>query len=65
MTTKELKSRIQKALDKVPENILEDILSYLEEIQGKPADKVIMSQRLRKILSEDKDLLERLAQWLT
>ncbi len=62
MTTKELKSRIQKALDKVPENILEDILSYLEEIQGKPADKVIMSQRLRKILSEDKDLLERLAQ---
>lgn len=65
MTTKELKSRIQKALDKVPENVLEDILSYLEEIQGKPADKVIMSQRLRKILSEDKDLLEKLAQWLT
>lgn len=62
MTTKELKSRIQKALDNVPENILEDILSYLEEIQGKPADKVIMSQRLRKILSEDKDLLEKLAQ---
>lgn len=62
MTTKELKSRIQKALDKVPENVLEDILSYLEEIQGKPADKVIMSQRLRKILSEDKDLLEKLAQ---
>jgi hypothetical protein len=65
MTTKELKSRIQKALDKVPENILEDILSYLEEIQGKPADKVIMSQRLRKILAEDKDLLEKLAQRLT
>ena len=62
MTTKELKSRIQKALDNVPENILEDILSYLEEIQGKPAGKVIMSQRLRKILSEDKDLLEKLAQ---
>ena len=61
MTTKELKSRIQKALDNVPENILEDILSYLEEIQGKPADKVIMSQRLRKILSEDKDFLEKLA----
>lgn len=62
MTTKQLKSRIKKALDNVPENILEDILSYLEEIQGKPADKVIMSQRLRKILAEDKDLLEKLAQ---
>ena len=62
MTTKELKSRIQKALDKVPVNVLEDILSYLEEFQGKPADKVIISQRLRKILFEDKDLLEKLAQ---
>jgi hypothetical protein len=62
MTTKQIKSRIKKALDKVPENVLEDILSYLEEIQGKSADKVIMSQRLRKILAEDKDLLERLAQ---
>jgi hypothetical protein len=61
MTTKQIKLRIKKVLDNMPENVLEDILTYLEEIQGKSADKVIMSQRLRKIFSEDKDLLEKLA----
>jgi hypothetical protein len=62
MTTKQIKSRIQRALDNVPENVLENILNYLEEIQGKSADKIIMSQQLRKIFSEDKELLEKLAQ---
>ncbi len=62
MTTKQIKSRIWRALDNVPENVLEEILNYLEEIQGKSADKVVMSQRIRKILSEDKELLEKLAQ---
>ncbi|MFS4417912.1 hypothetical protein [Maribacter sp. 2307ULW6-5] len=62
MTTRQIKSRIKKALDNVPENLLEDILNYLEEIQGKSADEVVLSQRLRKILSEDRELLEKLAQ---
>jgi len=62
MTTKQIKSRIKVALDNIPENLLEDILAYLEEIQGKSAERVIMTQRLRKILSEDKELLEKLAQ---
>ena len=62
MTTREIKSRINKVLDTIPENVLEEILSYLEEIQGMSADKIVMSQRLRKILSEDKELLEKLAQ---
>ena len=62
MTTKQIKSRIKIALDNIPENLLEDILAYLEEIQDKSADSVVMSQRLRKILSEDKELLEKLAQ---
>ncbi len=62
MTTRQIKSRINKVLDNIPENVLEEILSYLEEIQGMSADKIVMSQRLRKILSEDKELLEKLAQ---
>ncbi|HMB63894.1 MAG TPA: hypothetical protein VKN36_12520 [Eudoraea sp.] len=62
MTTRQIKSRIKKALDNVPENVLEEILSYLEEIQGKSADNVVMYQRLRKILSEDRELLDKLAQ---
>lgn len=61
MTTKEIKSEIQRTLDNIPENVLQDILDYLKLIQGKSADKIKLSKNLRDILTEDKDLLERLA----
>lgn len=62
MTKQQLKSEIQKVLDNVPETVLKDILNYLKEIEGKAADQVEMSSLLRKILTEDKELLEKLAQ---
>jgi hypothetical protein len=62
MTTKEVKSEIQKVLDKVPDNILQDILDYLKTIQSKSSDSVQLSKNLRQIISEDKALLEKLAQ---
>ena len=61
MTTKELKSEIQKTLDKVPEYILQDILVYLKEIERQPKKGIDMARNLRTILTEDKSLLERLA----
>ena len=61
MTTKELKSEIQKTLDNVPENILQDILVYLKEIESQPKKGMDMARNLRIILTEDKSLLERLA----
>lgn len=61
MTTKEIKSEIQKTLDNIPENVLQDILDYLKLIQGKSADKIELSKNLRDIITEDKELLERLA----
>ena len=61
MTTKELKSEIQKTLDNVPENILQDILVYLKEIERQPKKGIDMARNLRTILIEDKSLLERLA----
>ena len=61
MTTKELKSEIQKTLDNVPENILQDILEYLKEIESQPKKGIDMARNLRIILTEDKSLLERLA----
>ncbi len=61
MTTKEVKSEIQKVLDKVPDNLLQDILDYLKTIQSKSADTVQLSKNLKQIISEDKALLERLA----
>jgi len=62
MTKEQLKVEIQKVLDEVPESALEDILKYLKDVRSKSADQVEMSRNLKKILDEDKDLLDRLAQ---
>jgi|RhiMethySRZTD1v2_1073278.scaffolds.fasta_scaffold1592987_1 hypothetical protein len=61
MTAKDIKYEIQRALDNIPENVLPDILDYLKSIQGKSADKIRLSKNLRDILTEDKELLEKLA----
>ena len=61
MTTKEIKSEIQKALDNIPENALHHILEYLKELEGKTADQIKLAKNLRDILHEDKELLEKLA----
>lgn len=62
MTAKQIKTEIQKLLDSIPEVALEDLLKYLKSIQGKSTDSISLSQNIRKILSEDRELLERLAQ---
>ncbi len=62
MSKTEIKSEIQKVLDSVPENILQDVLDFLKELQDQPADKIRLTNNLRQILSEDKELLEKLAQ---
>lgn len=62
MTTKELKSEINKTLENIPADVLQDILSYLKSIEGKSKSKVSLSINLAAILKEDKELLEKLAQ---
>lgn len=62
MTKMEIKTEIQKVLDSVPEGVLEDVLDFLKELQVQQEDKVRLTSDLRKILSEDRELLERLAQ---
>ena len=62
MTKTQIKSEIQKVLDGVPENVLKDVLDFLKELQNQPADKIKLTNNLRQILSEDKELLEKLAQ---
>jgi len=64
MTKTQIKSEIQKVLNNVPENMLRDILDFLKELQEQPVSKVKLTNNLRKILLEDKELLEKLAQWL-
>ncbi|MBK9320138.1 MAG: hypothetical protein IPN36_11775 [Bacteroidetes bacterium] len=61
MTKTEIKNEIQKVLDNVPENVLQDILVLLKDLQGHPNKLLEVSNSLRKILNEDKELLEKLA----
>jgi len=62
MTSIEIKTEIQKVLDQVPENVLQNVLDFLKELQTKSADDRKFANNLRNILSEDKELLEKLAQ---
>ncbi|MGZ3944210.1 MAG: hypothetical protein ACXVJB_04665, partial [Mucilaginibacter sp.] len=62
MTATQIKSEIQKALDAVPENVLQDVLVFLKELQKYSADDIKLTANLRQILIEDKELLEKLAQ---
>ena len=61
MTTKQIKSEIQMLLDNIPEDALQDLLNYLKEAQKQSKDQAELSSHLRRILSEDKELLEKLA----
>jgi mRNA-degrading endonuclease RelE of RelBE toxin-antitoxin system len=61
MTTKEIKSEIQKSLDKVPETVLQDILDFLKQAENQPTDRLNLAKNLRDIITEDKELLEKLA----
>lgn len=62
MTSIEIKTEIQKVLDQVPESVLEDVLEFLKELRLKSPDQIKLASNLRKILSEDRELLEKLAQ---
>jgi hypothetical protein len=61
MTTKEIKSEIQKSLDNVPESVLHDILNFLKQAENQTPERLNLVKNLRDILTEDKELLERLA----
>lgn len=61
MTAIEIKKEISKALDQIPDNILVDILNLIKEVQTENSSATLTSN-LKKILSEDGDLLNNLAQ---
>jgi glutamyl-tRNA reductase len=61
MTKTEIKMEIQKVLDNVPENLLHDILELLKDLQNESTEQIQITHALRQILSEDKELLDRLA----
>lgn len=62
MTTIQIKKEIVKVLDRVPEKLLQDILDLLKEVESEKAMNNKLASHLKKILSEDSELLDKLAQ---
>jgi mRNA-degrading endonuclease RelE of RelBE toxin-antitoxin system len=61
MTAQDIKSEIQKSLDRVPESVLQNVLDYLKQVENQSEERVKLIKNLKEILSEDKELLARLA----
>ena len=62
MTSTEIKTEIQKVLDHVPEDALQDILLFLKNLEPTSANQLILAHHLQQILKEDQELLKKLAQ---
>lgn len=61
MSKEEIKYEICKVLDHFPDEELGEIFAFLKKLENKPREALITTS-LNKILSEDKELLTRLAQ---
>ena len=62
MSKDDIKSEINQVLDHFSDQALEGLLTFLKQLDSSNTITVLSSNDLQKILSEDKQLLERLAQ---
>jgi len=62
MSKEEIKQEINKTLDQFSEKALQDLLSFLKQFHGQPAISLFSVDHFKRLLTEDKELLERLAQ---
>jgi uncharacterized phage infection (PIP) family protein YhgE len=61
MSNEELRSEINKVLNSFSDKALEELYSFLKKLQSANPTAFSNSKDLQKILSEDKQLLEKLA----
>jgi len=61
MTTKDLRKEINRVIQKVPDDFLTEILSYLKEVENKSMNDFESFRHLKQIFKEDQELLEKLA----
>ena len=61
MSKDELRSEINKVLDKFSDKALEELFSYLKKLQNSNSALLSNPKDLQRILSEDKQLLQKLA----
>jgi hypothetical protein len=62
MSKEEMKYEINKVLDHFSDAALEELLSFLKQLEQKHKPSILNSEQLQRILQEDKHLLEKLAQ---
>jgi type III secretory pathway component EscR len=61
MSKDEIKYEISKVLDQFSDKALKDLLDFLRSVGNKQTVSLFNGNDLEKILTEDKDLLEKLA----
>ncbi|HLK28895.1 MAG TPA: hypothetical protein VKT28_09945 [Puia sp.] len=61
MSKDEIKYEINKVLDHLPDEALEKLLSYLKRLDNDEPSFLFDKMTIEKILSEDKELLQKLA----
>ena len=62
MSKEEIKYEISKVLDHFSDQALQELLTFLKELDSKEKSKVKLPPTMTKILLEDKELLIKLAQ---
>ena len=62
MSKEEIKHEIDKVLNHFSDKALADLLAFLKDLDSEKGNKSYLTDSLNKILSEDKELLAKLAQ---
>ena len=58
----EIKEEINTIINTLPNDVLSEVLEYLKTVKNSSNEKLHYLISLKKIIEEDKDLLEKLAQ---
>ena len=61
MNKENVKTEIHKVVDMLPDDLSNEVLTYLKSILDKSSYDVKLANNLSKILTEDHELLNRLA----
>ena len=63
MSNAEIKEEIQKKVDKLPADALSEILEFIDKVQSRQyIDDKALDEHMDAIISENRELLQRLAQ---
>ena len=62
MSKEKIKSEINKVLENFSDQALEELLKFLKQLEAKDSDAFFKSDDLHKVLTEDQQLLQKLAQ---